>query len=382
MDHKTGQGPVNIEVFIGGAPLLELRLVQGLLRFGESHPQWRFALRGADVRYTPEWLVEQGVDGALVLIEDGPVAKPLDDAGVPWVHLLPGRSVPHPSVRVDDRRIGRMGAETYLARGFRRFAFCGVGTPWSMERYAGFRDRLAEEDLSCEMADIPFETVSNWTLASASDSRLRKWLVGLDRVCAVMAAHDSVANRIVDLCRQDGLRVPEDIAVLGVGNHELHCCLSPVPISSIDCAVPEVAMRGAAMLEDMLRQGSGERQACVPPVGTVERQSTEVIGFDNDLVNRVVAHIRDHACEGLRVDDLLKVFPASRRTLTRRFAEYVGHSPAAEIRRARLRHARRMIQQTDLRLREIATACGFADLPHMDRAFRSAFGKRPGAHRQ
>jgi len=231
------------------------------------------------------------------------------------------------------------------------------------------------------MVDIPFETVSNWTLASASDSRLRQWLVGLDRVCAVMAAHDSVANRIVDLCRQDGLRVPGDIAVLGVGNHELHCCLSPVPISSIDCAVPEVAMRGAAMLEDMLGQNSGPRAVVVRPSGVVERQSTEILGFENDLVNRVVGYIRDHACEGLRVDDLLRVFPVSRRTLARRFEEYVGHSPANEIRRARLRQARRMVQQTDLRLREIATTCGFADLSHMDRAFRSALGVRPGACR-
>ena len=98
-------------------------------------------------------------------------------------------------------------------------------------------------------------------------------------------------------------------------------------------------------------------------------------------MNRVVGYIRDHACEGLRVDDLLRVFPVSRRTLARRFEEYVGHSPANEIRRARLRQARRMVQQTDLRLREIATTCGFADLSHMDRAFRSALGVRPGACR-
>lgn len=379
---KPGSGLVNIEVFIGGAPLLELRLVEGLLRFGESHPQWRFALRGADVRYTKAWLAQQGVDGALVLIESKPVARTLNAAGIPWVHLLPTKPTPHPTVTVDDRGIGQAGAEAYLVKGFRRFAFCGVGTFWSGERFAGFRERLAEADQTCEMIDIPFDTVTAWSLPSDGDQRLRDWLARLGRGCAVMAAHDALANRLVDLCRQEGRRVPEDLAVLGIGNHELLCRLSPVPISSVDCAVPEVAIRGAAMLEDMLGQGTGPRNVCVQPTGVVERQSTEVLGFENDLVNRVVAYIRDHACEGLRVDDLLRVFPVSRRTLARRFAEYVGHSPGTEIRQVRLRQARRLAQQTDLRLREIATTCGFADLSHMDRAFRAGYGVRPGMCRE
>ncbi len=383
MQTGTRQQPglVHIEVFIGGAPLLELRLVEGLLRFGESHPQWRFALRGADVRYTPEWLAEQRVSGALVLIEARPVAEALDNAGLPWVHLLPGRATAHSAVTVDDRGIGRMGADTYLANGFGRFGFCGVGTPWSAERRAGFQERLAEADLGCSTVDIPFDTVTNWTLASGADEHLREWLAGLGRVTAVMAAHDALANRVVDLCRQDGIRVPEDLAVLGVGNHDLLCRLSPVPISSIDCAVPEVAVEGAAMLEAMLAGSPGRSTAVVPPIGVFERRSTEAMRFGNDLVNRIVAHIRDHACEGLRVEDLVRTFPISRRTLSRRFREYVGRTPGEEIRRARLHHARRLIRQTDLRLKEIAATCGFADLPHMDRAFRATLGRQPSAYR-
>jgi transcriptional regulator GlxA family with amidase domain len=136
------------------------------------------------------------------------------------------------------------------------------------------------------------------------------------------------------------------------------------------------------MLEAMLAGEPGPYHAIISPTSVVDRQSTEVIGFDDDLVNRVVAHIRDHACEALRVEDLVAEFSVSQRTLSRRFAEYVGHSPATEIRQARLRHARRMIQQTDLRLCDIATACGFSDLSHMDRAFASVYGIRPGACRR
>jgi LacI family transcriptional regulator len=378
---KTKTRPTHIEVFLGAAPLLEVRLVEGLLAFGDTHPGWRFVMHGADVRYTPEWLRRQGVRGALVLIDAAPVAPALDTAGVPWVHLLPGEPVPHAAVTVDDAAIGRMGAEAYLEAGFRKFAYCGVGTNWSAARGEGFRARLAEADLECRMLDIQFDTGKSWTLATGADRALRRWLRGLDRVTAVMAGHDALANRLVDLCGQEEIRVPDDLAILGVGNHDLLCRLSTVPISSIDCAVPEIASRGAELLEAMIHGQPHPDTVVVRPRGVMGRRSTEALGFENDLINRLVGYIRDHACEGLDVAELTRRFPVSRRTLDRRFREYVGHSPAEEIRRARLRQARRLVEQTDRSLTEIAAACGYADLPHMDRAFRKALDTSPGALR-
>lgn len=370
--------PVHVEVFVGAAPLLEVRLVEGLLAYGDAHPGWRFLLRGADTRHTPTWLRRQGVRGALVLIESARIAPALDAAGVPWVHLLPGTATRHPAVTLDDGAVGRMGAEMYLEKGFRKFAFCGVGTPWSARRAEGFRGRLAEGGLECRVQDFPFDTGKGWTLAAGADRALRRWLRGLDRITAVMAGHDALANRLVDLCGQEGVRVPDDLAILGVGNHDLLCRLSAVPISSIDCAVPEIAARGVALLEAMIRRRPHPRVVVVPPRGVVGRRSTEALGFENDLINRLVAHIRDHACEGLNVDRLARHFPVSRRTLDRRFREYLGHSPAEEIRRARLREARRLIEQSDRSLTDIAVACGYADLSHLDRTFRRAFGRPPG----
>ena len=294
---------------------------------------------------------------------------------------MPWGPVPHAAVRVDDAAIGRMGAEMYLEGGFRKFAFCGVGTGWSALRGRGFRERLAEAELACRMTDVRLDTGKSWTLASGTDRTLRRWLRGLDRVTAVMAGHDALANRMVDLCGQEDIRVPDDLAILGVGNHDLLCRLSPVPISSIDCAVPEIAARGATLLDAMIHGQPHPRTVVVQPRGVVRRRSTEALGFENDLINRLVGHIRDHACEGLDVAELTRRFPVSRRTLDRRFREYVGHSPAEEIRRARLRQARLLIERTDRSLTEVAAACGYADLSHMDRAFRESLALSPGALR-
>jgi LacI family transcriptional regulator len=370
-----------VDVFLGGAPLLEPKIAEGLIEFGLHHPQWRFSMRGPDFRYTRDWLQAQSISGVLVLIDDKGMARTLNAAGMPWVHLLPGRPVPQPCINVDDRSIGRLGAEFFLGKGFLRCAFCGVGTPWSDQRARGFRARLKEAGRDCEMIDIPFSQDRDWGLASGSFTRLRKWIAGLDRGIAVMAAHDALANRVVDLCVQEGLRVPQDCAVLGVGNHELLCRLSPVPISSIDAAVPRAAVCAGEMLAAMIGGHPPPAIPPIPPQGVVERRSTEILVYGDDLVGRVVAHIREHAGDKIAVEDLLKIFPVSRRTLTRRFAAFVGQSPAAEIRQARLRQARHLLANSRLSVTEIAAACGYADLPHMNRAFQKAYCDSPGALR-
>jgi len=374
-------GIIRVEVFLGGAPSLEPKIAEGLLEFGLHQPRWRFSMRGPDFRYTRGWLQSQSVSGVLVLIDDKGMARTLNAAGIPWVHLLPWRSVRQPCINVDDRMIGRLGAEFFLGKGFLRCAFCGVGTPWSDQRKMGFRARLKEAGRDCEMIDIPFSKDRDWGLASCSFRRLRKWVSGLDRGTAVMAAHDALANRVVDLCVQAGLRVPQDCAVLGVGNHELLCRLSPVPISSIDTDVPKAAVRAAEMLATMIGGGVPLAIPLIPPQGVVERRSTEILVYGDDLVGRVVAHIREHAGEKIAVGDLLNIFPVSRRTLTRRFAAFVGHSPTAEIRQARLRQARQLLASSRLSVTEIAAACGYADLPHMNRAFQKVYGDSPGVLR-
>lgn len=380
-DVKNNTGLINIEVFIGGAPLLETRLCEGLLEFGKSHPQWRFSMRSSSFKYTERWLKDHRIAGVIALIDSKPVARILDAVGIPWVHLLPGKAVPQPCVNVDDCAIGRMGAEFFIGKGFLRCAFCGVGTSWSAERGAGFRERLAESSRECEFTDIPFDLGHDWGFSASSEKYLSRWITGLERGVAVMTAHDTLANRFVDLCLRQGLRIPQDIVVLGVGNHDLLCKLSPVPISSIDAAVPKVAILGASMLENLINGIQPSTPVSVPPSGIIERASTEILAYGDDLVAKVVSHIRDHACDRTAVGNLPKIFSVSRRTLLRRFTKYVGHSPAAEIRQSRLRHARNMLENTKMSLTEIAYACGYTDLSHMDRTFRSALAASPGSLR-
>jgi len=120
----------------------------------------------------------------------------------------------------------------------------------------------------------------------------------------------------------------------------------------------------------------------VPPVGVVQRQSTDTAAVSDPIVAAALRHIRDHAREPMKVSDLQKALFVSRRSLEHRFTQALGRTPAVEIRRARLEHVRRLLIETDLPLAAIAERTGYQYLEVMVRAFQRRFGLPPGRFRQ
>jgi LacI family transcriptional regulator len=122
-------------------------------------------------------------------------------------------------------------------------------------------------------------------------------------------------------------------------------------MSNIDQSPLRVGREAAALLDRLM---SGRRAPVrpihVPPVGVVQRQSTDTAAVDDPLVANALRHIRDHSREALKVSDLQKALFVSRRSLEHRFTQALGRTPAVEIRRARLEHVRRLLIETDLPL--------------------------------
>lgn len=116
----------------------------------------------------------------------------------------------------------------------------------------------------------------------------------------------------------------------------------------------------------------------VPPVGVVQRQSTDTAAVDDSLVANALRHIRAHAHDPLKVSDLQKALFVSRRLLEHRFTQALGRTPVVEIRRARLEHVRRLLIETDLPLAVIAERTGYQHLEVMVRAFQRQFGLPSG----
>ena len=120
----------------------------------------------------------------------------------------------------------------------------------------------------------------------------------------------------------------------------------------------------------------------ISPLGVAARQSTEVLAIDDRGVARALQFIRDHACEGIQVADVLRAVPLSRRVLEQRFQRLLGRTPHGEILRVRLERIKRLLAETDLPLRLIAERTGFDHVEYLSVAFRRETGQTPSLYRR
>jgi LacI family transcriptional regulator len=188
---------------------------------------------------------------------------------------------------------------------------------------------------------------------------------------------------VLEAARLAGLRVPEDLAVLGVDDDPVLCELAVPPLSSIALDTRRIGFQGAVLLDRLMRgRPLPERPLLVGPLGVVARRSTDILALEDDLVAASARYIRENSHRALRVPDLLRNAGCSRRTLEVRFQEALGRTPYEEILRVRLGRVADLLVQTDWPLKKIALSSGFAYPEQMHAGFRRAFGTTPARYRR
>jgi LacI family transcriptional regulator len=183
---------------------------------------------------------------------------------------------------------------------------------------------------------------------------------------------------VLDACRGAGLAIPDEVAVLGVDNDELLCELAAPPLSSVMPNTLRTGYEAAALLDRMMR-GEAVRPVAhlIPPVGVVARQSTDVLALDDRAVAQAVRFIREHACEGINVGDVLRGVPLSRRVLEQRFRRLLGRTPREEILQVRLARVKQLLTETDLTLYRVAERTGFEHVEYLSVVFKRETGRTP-----
>ena len=120
----------------------------------------------------------------------------------------------------------------------------------------------------------------------------------------------------------------------------------------------------------------------IPPIGGVQRQSSDTASVTDPLVAKAMTFIRAHFRGPIQEVDLEKTFDVSRRMLEHRCQRSLGCTPAAEIRRTRLEFCKRMWLESDLPIAAIAAQSGFNHPEVMIRAFRRELGVTPSQFRR
>jgi LacI family transcriptional regulator len=188
---------------------------------------------------------------------------------------------------------------------------------------------------------------------------------------------------MIDLCRHTGLRVPEDVCVLGVDNDELLTQISHPPVSSITLQTEKIGFESARLLDRLMRCPTTHKQVIlVPPGGVIARQSTNLLAIEDQTVLTALRYIREHIHERISVEDLMEVIPVNRRFLERRFREHLGRTPLQEIRRVRIETAKKLLSETDLAMPAIARRSGFSNAERLSSVFHSMTGMTPTQYRR
>lgn len=360
-------------------------LLDGILRFTRANIPWSLYVpeqeRGA---LPPSWIAKWRGDGIIARIESEAIAEVLSSLPIPLVDVSAARHAPStPYVETNDEKIAELAVQHFLERGFESFAFCGdPGFAWSNLRRDHFAKRVGKRGGRVHQ----FEAISrlsddySW---NAERTKLGMWLKSLPKPIAVFACYDIKAQQVLQVCREEGIAVPESIAVLGVDNDRLLCELCTPPLSSVIPDAVQTGYQAAALLDRMM---SGDRVSpeghLIDPLGIQTRQSTDVLAIDDSDVAASLQFIRENHWRGINVSDVLKVSTLSRRVLDKRFRTTIGRTPHQEIMRLRLERVKRMLVETELPLAEIASRCGFENPEYMPVVFRRQTGQTPSGYRR
>jgi len=360
-------------------------LLRGIIRYLRSHQPWSvfFELRELGA-LPPDWLKDWRGDGIISRPTTPQLAELLRKKKIPVVNLNDVHGdLGLPLIESDHEALGRLAAEHLLERGFRHFGFCGfTGHAWSCRRNQGFRAAVNKAGWSAETYESPWggPKAHPW---EQEQGQIGQWLRGLPRPVGILACNDMRGQHVLDACQRVNLGVPEEVAVIGVDDDVLLCELCDPPLSSIIPNAERVGYEAAALLDRLMAgEKPQHKEWRIEPLGVTTRQSTDVLAIDDPHIAAAVRYIREHACDGATVQDVLQHVPMSRTILERRFRKYLGRSPQGEIRAVQLKRVKQLLAETDLRLDRIAELAGYEHPEYLSVVFKRETSQTPGTYRR
>ncbi|HUQ68526.1 MAG TPA: DNA-binding transcriptional regulator [Planctomycetaceae bacterium] len=360
-------------------------LLRGISAYVREHESWSVFLpeyeRGHE---PPRWFRRWKGHGVIARIENQRIAGAVMSLKVPVVDVSAARAVPGvPWVETDDAAVAEMGFTHLCERGFWQLGFCGDPrfnwSNWRSEHFAALARRDQRPFHHYESRSIRGKPLS-WSRELQS---LRRWVKTLPKPIGIMACYDFKAQQLLEACRSEGIAVPEEIAVLGVDNDELVCDLCEPRLSSITLNPFRTGYTAAQLLDRMMIDQPPDAEAhLIPPIGVETRQSSSIFAVEDKLVATALQFIRQHARDGITVEDVAHAAGMSRRAIDSRFVALLGRTPHAEIVRQRIDRVKQLLLETDLPLSVIADRAGFSYVEYMSVAFKRAVGTSPGEFRR
>jgi LacI family transcriptional regulator len=339
------------------------------------------------------------VDGIIADFDDPVMQSALSDLDIPVIGV--GGSYQSaddypdvPYVATDNEAVVNCAYQHLKQKGLQRFAFYGFPPDkehrWALERERAIIALCQKDGFSCSVYRGYKTQPETWHY---SMNRLADWIESLPFPVGVIAVTDARARHLLQACDKTSRLVPDQVSIVGIDDDDIARNLSRVSLSSVSQGCFNMGFQAAKLLHRQLNRQVAEKspdqqaakfvaRVLVPPMGIIQRQSTDFKALQDPYVIQAMHYVRQHACRGIKVEQVIDYVGISRSNLEQRFVQECGHSIHTEIHNEKLNRACKMLTETDTGLGEIASCCGYPSIQYLYAVFKKHFGQTPNQYKR
>ena len=360
------------------------QLLAGLVDYSRQKEQWIVR------RMPPEYKAQIGIPGVIRIAKEWDVNavigqfEPTDDIGlfaengiVAIAQDYKKKFTTIPNITADYIGTGRMAARFFIDRGFRNYGFFGFNDVcWSDERCEGFRREIEEAGFGDSFYAYRMQEIDMvWYYQR---NRLREWLQTVPKPIAILACDDNQGTNLIEACHGIGIKIPEEVSVIGVDNDESLCSLGSTTLTSIQIDIEEGGRQTGALVERLVADPTAPAEDVVlKPVKIVGRLSTAAFATTDQQILNALLYIHKNALKKISVTDVMAEAALSRRLLERRFKSVTGKTLYEYITDQKLKYFAEQLADTDEQVINIALSMGENDTKSISRRFKQLYGCTP-----
>ena len=276
------------------------------------------------------------------------------------------------------KEFGAYAANFFINQNFSNYAFIGMkDILWSISRYEGYSEQIFTMKKT-RTAQYDVENFQNEIEA------IGEWLSALPKPVAMLACNDFMARQVTEICQLQGIKIPEEISLLGVDNDEFMCNISSPTLSSIKLNFEKHGYDIAQALFKMIQEKrTWPARIPVEAIGVVERMSTNRKIISDPYIREIVDFINRNYTQEIDIKKLTSFIPLSRRAIEMKFKkEMYPHTITSYMMKLRLDYFCRLLENSDLSISVAADKAGFIDSSNFSTLFKKYKGMTPSEYRK
>lgn len=338
--------------------------------------------RSADLP-VPGWLLRWSGDGMISGLPERALPGTWRGGRRPVVHVRSRLAAERlPGVYPDDDAAMRLVMTHLLERGVRQFGVLPSTTD-TADRCEALVRHAESVGVNVDVFAPPRSGSRLWRIDEPTRHSLAAWLTSLRKPVGLVTTNDIQALRILELCREQGLAVPDEVAVVAIDADDAVSDLATPALTSVTHDRARIGREAARILDDSMRSGRAPSAVVlVPPAGLTVRRSSDLLAVADPDIRQALKLIKTRGCSDLSAAEVAMTVGVSRRLLDRKFQLAVGRTIHEELQHTKVAEAKRLLAETDHKLLVVAVRAGFTHAAQLCNVFKTAVGMSPMQYRK